>query len=340
MEESLANFDSWLSRDNAGPWSLFSLTDAQKESLLWIGTSIVTVVAFWRGIPYRYQWVQVWYKDQQTEDWEIKSMVVLKWIPLLAPIKYLTVLFHEISHAIVGTATGGRVILIVVDFNEGGCTHFSRKHPPNYIATLPAGYIGSCICGCIFIILGFDTLSSKYAFIFFEGLTAVSLLVCIATLPKSFLLHKRHAIRKRFHMLRGDKSRADEHGDRAREQEDLLKKGEEADHDHVPPEAKDDLPSAKERMVSAEAIVLTNLIIGAIVAIAWFISDSLYLRFVILFIGVMNALYAIWDIFLDGIKYGTQTSDVTLMVRVWSRRRQIADKKLHTGRCKIREFQS
>lgn len=69
--------------------------------------------------------------------------------------------------------------------------------------------------------------------------------------------------------------------------------------------------------------MITNLCIGAIVAVAWYLSDSIYLRFVILFIGVMNALYAIWDIFLDGIKYGTEASDVTLMVRILRRKREV-----------------
>lgn len=141
VDDNLATFDRWLSKNSAGPWSLLNLTDAQKESLLWIGTATITIVAFWRGIPYWFQWVRIWHKDHNTNKWTIKQIVILKWIPLLAPIKYLSVLFHEISHAVVGTATGGRVILIVVDFNEGGCTHFSTKHLPNYLASLPAGYM-------------------------------------------------------------------------------------------------------------------------------------------------------------------------------------------------------
>ena len=36
----------------------------------------------------------------------------------------------------------------------------------------------------------------------------------------------------------------------------------------------------------------------------------------ILFLGTINALYAIWDIYLDGIKYGkTVASDCTAMAR-------------------------
>ena len=72
------------------------------------------------------------------------------------------------------------------------------------------------------------------------------------------------------------------------------------------------------------SIILNNLFIGSIVAIAWYLSDSIYLRFVILFIGVMNALYAIWDIYLDGIKYDTVNSDATLMMRELSSRRRVS----------------
>ena len=71
-------------------------------------------------------------------------------------------------------------------------------------------------------------------------------------------------------------------------------------------------------------MLLTNLLIATVIAITWYLSDSIYLRFVILFIGVMNALYAIWDIFLDGIKYSTEQSDATLMVRMLSDRRRVS----------------
>lgn len=98
-----------------------------------------------------------------------------------------------------------------------------------------------------------DEFRSKYAFVFFEAMSAISLLVCVATLPKSVLLHKRHAIRKWYHRRFGDQDRAKEHEEKEREQERLLKdQAEDTDHHHVPPDIMDELASPKERMVSAE----------------------------------------------------------------------------------------
>jgi hypothetical protein len=55
---------------------------------------------------------------------------------------------------------------------------------------------------------------------------------------------------------------------------------------------------------------------------AWYLEDSLYLRFVILFLGNMNAWYAIFDIYLDGFKYeNVQQSDATLMAQAFNQRR-------------------
>ena len=62
------------------------------------------------------------------------------------------------------------------------------------------------------------------------------------------------------------------------------------------------------------SIALTSLILGAIIAVGWGLYDSLLLRFVILFLGTINALYAIWDVHLDGVKYGkVAVSDCTQM---------------------------
>ena len=102
--------------------------------------------------------------------------------------------------------------------------------------------------------------------------------------------------------------------------------------------------SPRRLAADADSIILTNLLIATIIAITWYLADSIYLRFVVLFIGIMNALYAIWDIFLDGIKYSTEQSDATLMVRMLSERRRESGrilepglmeqgKKAHSSRC-------
>ena len=96
-------------------------------------------------------------------------------------------------HAIVGTLSGGRPILILVSWNEGGETIFRPwGDQPNHLLTLPAGYIGSCIIGCAFLFAGFDTVASKYAFVIFEVMAVISLLMCLWILPKSALRHNPH----------------------------------------------------------------------------------------------------------------------------------------------------
>lgn len=39
-------FNRWLGASN-GEWSLLNLTDAQKQSLLWIGISLIGSLSFW-----------------------------------------------------------------------------------------------------------------------------------------------------------------------------------------------------------------------------------------------------------------------------------------------------
>ena len=131
-----------------------------------------------------------------------KDIWVLDWyrrIGILQPIKYLTVLYHEICHALVGAATGGKVTLILVDWNEGGATFFASKKEhkgqPSHTLTLPAGYVGSCLIGCAFVFAGFDVVASKIAAIGFGVITLLSTLVCAAVLPQALFRHHKYATR-------------------------------------------------------------------------------------------------------------------------------------------------
>jgi len=116
---------------------------------------------------------------------------------ILQPIKYLTVLYHELCHAIVGTLSGGTVTLIIVDWNEGGATCFAPKpeRQPSHTLTLPAGYIGSCIIGCAYIFAGFDVVASKVAALVFAFITLGSTIICAAILPKELFQHHKYATR-------------------------------------------------------------------------------------------------------------------------------------------------
>ncbi|KAF5519467.1 hypothetical protein K4K49_008114 [Colletotrichum sp. SAR 10_70] len=161
---------------------------------------------------------------------------------ILWPFKMLTVAFHEFGHAITACCTGGRVVSITLDPNEGGAT--LMKGGVQAI-TLPAGYLGSSLIGGLLIFCGFNINASKIA--------SMVLGVC-------FLLTLWWGKR------------------------DWL------------------------------TILTVLLAVGLLVA-AWFISHAQALRFVVLFLGVMSALYSAWDICDDLIMRKVNSSDASVFAQ-------------------------
>ncbi|KAF4869269.1 hypothetical protein CGCSCA1_v011676 [Colletotrichum siamense] len=153
---------------------------------------------------------------------------------ILWPFKMLTVAFHEFGHAITACCTGGRVVSITLDPNEGV-----------QAITLPAGYLGSSLIGGLLIFCGFNINASKIA--------SMVLGVC-------FLLTLWWGKR------------------------DWL------------------------------TILTVLLAVGLLVA-AWFISHAQALRFVVLFLGVMSALYSAWDICDDLIMRKVNSSDASVFAQ-------------------------
>ncbi len=75
----------------------------------------------------------------------ISVILFLFWdSPLIQPLKWLTVLFHELSHGLVGFLTGGRVISLNLTHQEGGICVVAGG---NRTLTLLAGYPGSLCWG-------------------------------------------------------------------------------------------------------------------------------------------------------------------------------------------------
>ena len=152
---------------------------------------------------------------------QTKQVWMYEWtrFGIVQPIKYLTVLYHEICHAVVGTLSGGKVTLILVDWNEGGATFFAPKpaRQPSHTLTLPAGYTGSCFIGCGFVFAGFDAVASKVAALVFAAITIGSTVMCALILPKELFRQHKYATRlwfaKRFgreaKIKRYEKLRAD-----------------------------------------------------------------------------------------------------------------------------------
>ncbi|KAI8807898.1 peptidase M50B-like-domain-containing protein [Cladochytrium replicatum] len=79
---------------------------------------------------------------------------------LLYPFKLETVAFHELGHALMAIITGGKVILVEINPNEGGKTVFSGGVG---WAVLPAGYLGSSLIGALLLACGFSFKASKIA---------------------------------------------------------------------------------------------------------------------------------------------------------------------------------
>lgn len=72
-------------------------------------------------------------------------IVVALWdSPLVLPLKWLTVLFHEVSHALAGWLTGGRVVSLNITHRESGICHVAGG---NRTLILMAGYPGSLCWG-------------------------------------------------------------------------------------------------------------------------------------------------------------------------------------------------
>lgn len=69
--------------------------------------------------------------------------------PVVAPIKYLTVFFHELSHGLAAVATGGEIVKIEMSSNFGGLCYTKGG---NRFFVLSAGYLGSLLWGGIILV--------------------------------------------------------------------------------------------------------------------------------------------------------------------------------------------
>ncbi|KAK0252078.1 hypothetical protein B0A54_07781 [Friedmanniomyces endolithicus] len=90
-------------------------------------------------------------------------LIAILWNNPLRPLRTVAIqiiAFHEFSHALASTCTGGRVDSISLDPHEGGVTHMRGG---NSAITLPAGYLGSSLIGMLLTFCGFDIVASKVA---------------------------------------------------------------------------------------------------------------------------------------------------------------------------------
>ncbi|WWC86350.1 uncharacterized protein L201_001223 [Kwoniella dendrophila CBS 6074] len=309
----------WIEEGSDGEWSPSHPSDAQRESIVFLVGSLLVILVFWQGkIP-------IWYSFRK------KGRTTIPF-PMLVPFKLLTVLYHEIGHAVVGKLTiwykqlrygipiggeRGRIEFIMVDWYEGGWTKFGGDVEPIYSLTLPAGYLASCLVGCWFLFTGFDAKWSKFGAISLIILTTIATLICFFIKAKSGLVNNWYFIQsKTYKWLLCNEVKSK----RTLRKHNNIKyqRNENARYKHD-----DDVdgPTEHDLRASQDLITACSIIIGIIITLAWMWDDSIYLRFVMLFMGLLSALYAVWDIILDGLKYAkVAKSDITYMAEEHNRR--------------------
>ncbi|MCX4029486.1 M50 family metallopeptidase [Endozoicomonas sp. SM1973] len=100
----------------------------------------------------------------------------------LYPLKMLTVFFHELSHALMTVATGGKVVSFELDPRQGGAVMSAGG---SRFWTLTAGYLGSLLWGVVLFWFADRTRLDRYA----TGALALLMLVVILLFsPNQFAL--------------------------------------------------------------------------------------------------------------------------------------------------------
>ena len=100
-------------------------------------------------------------------------VVLLLWkTRVLMPFKLIVVFFHELSHALACWCTGGKVVAIEVNLDEGGVT---KTVGGRMSVILPAGYLGSALWGMFFVLMSTNIVTSQIA----GGLLGAALLVVL-----------------------------------------------------------------------------------------------------------------------------------------------------------------
>nr|XP_019049330.1 hypothetical protein I302_03112 [Kwoniella bestiolae CBS 10118]OCF28260.1 hypothetical protein I302_03112 [Kwoniella bestiolae CBS 10118] len=297
----------WVAEGSYGDWTPLHPSDAQRESMFFLGVSFLFILVFWQGkIPY---WYYLKWEDLKEWEWKKGRWLTIP-IPILTPLKLLTVLYHEDVHSdlriwykemkygLKEGAERGRIEFIMIDKYEGGLTKFGGDTEPIYSLTLPAGYM------------------SKFGAISLLLLTTLATLICFFVRAKSGLFHNRYYILSwiyKWMLFNGRRSR------RSMKMHQYAKaeRNEKAKYKHDNEEG----PTEIDLHASQDLIVGCSLFVGTLLTIAWMWDDSIWLRFIMLFMGLLSALYAVWDIILDGIRYAkVAKSDVTYMAEEHNKR--------------------
>ncbi len=109
--------------------------------------------------------------------WQIallSGLIIALWTtPALVPLKILIVLLHELSHAGATVLTGGSVVSLTVDAQQGGQV---LSLGGNRFLTLSAGYVGSLALGVALFVIAVRTHFDR----FMLGILGGLILLCTA----------------------------------------------------------------------------------------------------------------------------------------------------------------
>ncbi len=169
----------------------------------------------------------------------------------------------------------------------------------------------------------------------------ISLLLCLYVRAEFVIFHERHRI---LHGIQGGCCCAGRNSryqalaeTRVKEKEErrLAKERKKNQNDRSEKEASgDDESMAKDRMVKLDTIIIVNCLVLVTLFITWYFNDSLWLRYVMIGIGTMSALYACADIYIDGIIYGDDAcSDAGRMVELMNQRVSSMDRQIVVFQC-------
>ncbi|ODO07280.1 hypothetical protein L198_00859 [Cryptococcus wingfieldii CBS 7118] len=331
---------NWVNEGADGDWSPSHPSDAQRESILYLCLFLVMILVFWQG-KIAYWWDKKRFRVIATGEIKEKRVWRTIPVPILWPFKILTVLYHELSHAMVGMCTiwwkqwshgvpqgytRGYILFIMVDKYEGGLTAFGGDIEPNYTLTLPAVAAAYSVAGFYLLDVlesfhvGISSMSlnrSKFGALSLICLTVLAVIICMIVRAKSAITHHWHHMRAwclRWIFCNPGKAKSeDEKHEYARET-----RNQEADYRH---EQDPEGPTEHDLHASQDIIIACSVVVDILLWAAWNWDDSIYLRLVMLFMGLMSALYAVWDIALDGIKYAkVAQSDATLMAQAYNKK--------------------
>jgi hypothetical protein len=106
-------------------------------------------------------------------------VIALLWgTPIVTPLKIFVVLLHEISHGLAAIATGGEVVRLEINAQQGGVAY---TRGGSRFVTLTAGYLGSMLWGGLILLLASRTKLDRWLSLGIGGFLLLVTLLYVRT---------------------------------------------------------------------------------------------------------------------------------------------------------------